>query len=347
MIEYLDPASTGGQLTREEALFTNQKLREIRSLPRGAAFESPDVADDDYADGRVAAETIRRLRAAKEHAGSSGKPFFIVSGFVRPHLPFSAPKKYWDLFEPATLPIAAHHNLPADAPKVAGKRGGEIAAYKPVPEDPQTPFSEALQRQLIHGYYASTAYMDAQVGKVLDELDALGLFESTIVVLWSDHGYHLGDHGIWTKHTNYEQATRIPLLIHVPGITKPGSVTQQLTETVDLYPTLADVAGLPAPIGPQPISGLSLKPILQYPDDRIRDHAFHAYPNAKLGRAIRTDRYRLVEWKTPGQPPESGEMELYDYSSDPHELRNLATDQPQVVQQLLAILNRYPEAVPR
>lgn len=347
VIEYLDPASTGGQLTREEALFTNQKLREIRSLPRGAAFESPDAADDDYADGRVAAETIRRLREAKEHAGSTDKPFFIVAGFVRPHLPFSAPKKYWNLFDPATLPMAAHQNLPADAPKVAGKRGGEIAAYKPVPEDPQTPFSEALQRQLIHGYYASTAYMDAQVGKVLSELDALELFDSTIVVLWSDHGYHLGDHGIWTKHTNYEQATRIPLLIHVPGITKPGSITQQLTETVDLYPTLADVAGLPAPTGPQPISGLSLKPILQTPDARIRDHAFHAYPNAKLGRAIRTDRYRLVEWKTPGKPTESAELELYDYSSDPHELRNLATDQPQVVQQLRAILNRYPEAVPR
>jgi iduronate 2-sulfatase len=185
------------------------------------------------------------------------------------------------------------------------------------------------------------------VGRVLDELETLGLYESTIVVFWSDHGYHLGDHGIWTKHTNYEQATRIPLLIHVPGITRPGSVTQQLTETVDLYPTLADVAGLPTPTGPQPMSGLSLRPVLQDPDARIRDHAFHAYPNAKLGRAIRTDRYRLVEWKTPGQPSESAEVELYDYSSDPHELRNLATDQPQVVQQLRAILNRYPEAVPR
>lgn len=347
VVEYLDPASTGNQLTREEALFTNQKLREIKTLPRGAAFESPVADDGDYADGRVAAETIRRLREAREHAQTTNEPFFIVAGFVRPHLPFSAPKKYWDLFDPADLPMAAHQNLPEDAPKVAGKRGGEITAYSPIPENPSTPIPEALQRQLIHGYYASTAYMDAQVGRVLDELEALGLYESTIVVLWSDHGYHLGDHGIWTKHTNYEQATRIPLLIHVPGITRPGSVTQQLTETVDLYPTLADVAGLPVPTGPQPISGLSLRPVLQNPDARIRDHAFHAYPNAKLGRAIRTERYRLVEWKTPGQPPESAEIELYDYESDPQELRNLASDHPEIVQPLRAILSRYPEAVGR
>lgn len=347
VVEYLDPASTGNQLTREEALFTNQKLREIKTLPRGAAFESPVASDDAYADGRVAVETVRRLREARENAQSTREPFFIVAGFVRPHLPFSAPKKYWDLFDPADLPVAAHQNLPADAPKVAGKRGGEITAYSPIPENPAAPIPEALQRQLIHGYYASTAYMDAQVGRVLDELEALGLYESTIVILWSDHGYHLGDHGIWTKHTNYEQATRIPLLIHVPGITRPGSVTQQPTETVDLYPTLADVAGLPVPTGPQPISGLSLRPVLQNPDARIRDHAFHAYPNAKLGRAIRTERYRLVEWKTPGQPPESAEIELYDYESDPQELRNLASDRPEIVTQLRAIVSRYAEAVGR
>lgn len=347
VIEYLDPASThGGQLTREEALFTNQKLDAIRSLPRGVAFEAPTADDDDYADGRVAAETIVRLQAAKLRRETKGTPFFIVAGFVRPHLPFSAPKKYWDLYDPNQLPLPAFEQLPENAPAVAGKRGGEIAAYDPVPEDRAASFTSSLKQQLIHGYYASTSYMDAQVGRVIDELDRLKLQENTIIVFWSDHGYHLGDHGIWTKHTNYEQATRIPLLIVAPGVTQPNTVTGQLTESVDLYPTLAELANLPKPAGPQPINGLSLVPALRDPKTRIRDHVFHAYPNAKLGRAIRTDRYRLVEWKTPGANPESAELELYDYEIDPDEKQNIASDQPLVTASLRTILQTYPEAAP-
>jgi iduronate 2-sulfatase len=342
VIEYLDPASTeGGQLTREEALFTNRELGRIRSLPRGAAWESPEAKDDDYADGRVAAETVRRLEAAQQR----GTPFFIAAGFVRPHLPFSAPKNYWDLHDPAKLPMPAHEELPADSPKVAHKRGGEIAAFRPVPEDPATKFSAELQRQLIHGYYASTSYVDAQIGRVLDALDRLDLARRTIVVLWGDHGFHLGDHGIWTKHTNYEQATRIPLLIVAPGVTPPGSSTRQLAESVDLFPTLAALAGLPAPGGPQPIDGVSLVPVLRDPTARVRDHAMHCYPKEKLGRAIRTERYRLVEWKKPGAPADRAETELYDYQSDPYETRNLSRERPDVVQHLSAILATQPEAV--
>ena len=347
VIEYLDPASTqGGQLTREEALFTNQKLDAIRSLPRGAAFEAPIANDDDYADGRVAAETIVRLQSAKQRRETEGTPFFIVAGFVRPHLPFSAPKKYWDLYDPNQLPLPAFEQLPENAPAVAGKRGGEITAYDPVPADRAAAFSTSLKQQLIHGYYASTSYMDAQVGRVIDELDRLKLQGDTMIVFWSDHGYHLGDHGIWTKHTNYEQATRIPLLIVAQGVTQPNTVTSQLTESVDLYPTLAELAGLPKPGGPQPIDGLSLAPVLRDPKARIRDHVFHAYPNAKLGRAIRTDRYRLVEWKTPGANPESAELELYDYETDPQETRNVVRDQSSVTESLRKILYAYPEAAP-
>ena len=128
---------------------------------------------------------------------------------------------------------------------------------------------------------------DAQIGVVIDELDRLGLADDTIVVLWGDHGFHLGDHGYWTKHTNYEQANRIPLVIVAPNVTKPGSVTRQLTESVDLYPTLAELAGLPAPAGPQRIDGKSLVPVLRDPQARVRDHAFHVFPKEKLGRAIR------------------------------------------------------------
>jgi iduronate 2-sulfatase len=339
VIEYLDPASThGGQLTREEALFTNQKLDQIRSLPRGAAFESPEADDVEYADGRVAAETIKRLQNAT-------KPFFIAAGFVRPHLPFSAPKKYWDMHDPAKLPMPTFEKLPADSPKVAHKRGGEIAAYDPVPERDDV-FDPELQRRLIHGYYAATSYVDAQIGKVIDELDRRGLADNTIIVLWGDHGFHLGDHGIWTKHTNYEQANRIPLLVIAPGVTKPGSSTRQLAESVDIFPTLAELAALPSPAGPQPIDGRSLVPVLKDPATRVRDHAYHCFPKQKMGRAIRTERYRFIEWKKVGAPSDTAELELYDYTADPQETQNLAAKQPEVIKQLRAILSTYPEAQP-
>ena len=220
VIEYLDQESTdGGKLTREEAYFTNQKLGQIRSLPRGAAFESPEVEDKEYADGRVAEETIKRIKNAKKN---SKRPFFIAAGFARPHLPFSAPKKYWDIYDPKKLPLPTHEDLPKKSPKVAGKRGGEISNYKPVPIDRNAIFPEALKRDLIHGYYASVSYVDAQICKVLNAVDQLELTSNTIIVLWGDHGINLGDLGIWTKHTNYEQANRIPYIISAQVSTRQG-----------------------------------------------------------------------------------------------------------------------------
>jgi len=344
VVEYLDADSTdGGKLTREEALFTNQQFGNIRSLPRGAAFESPVANDTDYADGRVAEETILRLRSAKERIAKKGTPFLIAAGFARPHLPFCAPKKYWDLYDPAMLPTPKNQSPPVDAPQVALKRGGEIVAYKPVPENGE--IDSKLQRQLIHGYYASTSYVDAQIGKVIGELTRLELADNTIIVLWGDHGFHLGDLGIWTKHTNFEQATRIPILVIAPGVTAPNSSTAQLAESVDIFPTLAELAGLPAPKGPQSIDGISLVPVLKDPKARVRDHAYHAYPKGKLGRAIRTDRYRFVEWKPIGGAADQAEYELYDYQEDPHETKNHAASQPSVVAELKAKLAAYPEAV--
>lgn len=344
VIEYLDPESTdGGLLTREEALFTNQKLGQIRSLPRGAAFESPTAKDDDYADGRVANETIVRLRAAKERREKDGTPFFIAAGFVRPHLPFSAPQRYWDLHDANKLPLPEFRDLPKNAPAVAGKRRGEICAYKPVPENGGIDVD--LARQLIHGYYASTSYMDAQIGRVTSALEALGLTDNTIVVLWGDHGFHLGDLGIWTKHTNYEQANRIPLIMAAPGIANANTSTKQLAESVDVFPTLAELAGLPKPQGPQPIDGESLVPVLKDPSARVRDHAYHAYPKATLGRAIRTERYRLVEWRGPKDA--AAVYELYDYELDPLERENLAAKQPDTVAELKAILAKHPKPMGR
>lgn len=357
VIEYLDPASTrGGQLTREEALFTNQRLGEIRTLMRGSVDESPEVPDEAYADGRVAAEAAKRLRDAKVRREAEGTPFFLAVGFVRPHLPFSVPQKYWELHDPATLPLPQTEGPPVGAPDVAGKTGGEITAYYPVPQNADgADFPESLKRRLVHGYYASASYVDAQIGKVLAALDALELDSSTIVVLWGDHGFHLGDHGYWTKHTNYEQATRIPLLVVAPGITEGGSSSHWPVGTVDLFPTLAELAGLPAPAGPQPVDGTSFLPVLRnLPGDRTAmampsrtPHAFHVFPRGKVvGRAIRTERYRLVEWKEPGADPETAKLELYDYGSDPDETRNLAANLPDRVAELRAILAAYPEALP-
>ena len=339
VIDYVLQESTGGKLTREEAYFSNQKLAEIKSLPRGAAWEIADVDDDAYADGRIAREGIERLRGYKK----SGQPFFLALGFTKPHLPFCAPKKYWEKYDRKTLPLASYTKPPAGAPAYAGKTLGELNQYKPVPQDP--PLSEEMTRTLIHGYYAALSYMDAQVGRVLDELDHLDLTEDTIVVLWGDHGYHLGDHGAWTKHTNYEQANRIPILIAAPGVTQADAASSALVETVDLYPTLCELAGLEMPPGPQPMDGKSVVPILTGSAKSIRTHAYHCFPKGgKLGRAIRTPRYRLVEWKPFGSDRDP-EYELYDYQEDPLETENLATSQSEVVKELAGLLSQHPPAV--
>ena len=235
---------------------------------------------------------------------------------------------------------------PQGAPPYAGKHGGEISNYDGIP--PNGDVDDKTARQLIHGYYASMSFTDAQLGRVLDELDCLDLSKNTIIVLWGDHGWHLGDHGMWTKHTNYEQANHIPLLMVAPGVAKPGT-TRQMTETVDIFPTLTELAGLPKPAVPQPIDGLSLVPVLKDPSLSLRDHVYHCFPRGedRLGRAIRTERYRMVEWKKPGAPPETADIELYDYQAAMPESENLAGKLPDVVKELRAILARHPEAQPK
>ncbi len=343
VIEYVDPASKKEGLTREEALFSNREWGYSRSLPRGSAWESPDVADDAYADGRVAARAVDRLQALKSR---SGQPFFLAVGFARPHLPFSVPQKYWDLYDEGKLPLPSLTTRPEGAPPYAVKYGDEIDQYAPLPEKvTEEPFPDSLTRKLIHGYYAAVSYVDSQIGVVLDELAALDLDENTIVVLWGDHGYLLGEMGMWTKHVNYELANRIPLVIAAPGAGRPGSHTAQLTETVDIYPTLVELAGLPAPQVQQPFDGLSMVPVLSDAETRIRDHAYHCFPRGgRLGRAIRTDRYRLVAWQEIDNNTGPVEYELYDYQNGFMEVNNIADEQPAIRDSLKAILARYPEA---
>ena len=348
VVEYLLPESTeGGKLTREEAYFGNIKSAlPHRQLARGAAWERVDVPDNAYADGRVATEAIRRLAEYR----LSGERFFLAVGFARPHLPFTPPRKYWDLYDAATLPLAANPHPPKDAPPYALKRLGELDQYAPIPLQP--PLPEQLQRTLIHGYYAGVSYADAQIGRVLDALDQDRLAQNTIVVLWGDNGFSLGTHGDWTKHTNYEEANRVPVIVAGPGVAR-GAGTKAFLETVDLYPTLASLAGLPAPQGPQPIDGVSQSAVLADPAHaKARDHVYHAFPRPRpgrgewLGRAIRTERYRLVEWRPADGSDAPAELELYDYATDPNETANQAAAHPEVVAQLREILARQPAARP-
>ena len=308
--------------------------------PRGAAWEAADVPDDAYRDGQLANEAIARLQSA---AANPQSPFFLAVGFLKPHLPFCAPKRYWDLYDRAAFPIAPLSALPDGAPDFAGHPSGELRRYSAIPDE--GPLSPDLQRTLIHGYHAAVSYTDAMIGKVLDSLDALALTDKTIVVLWGDHGWHLGDHGLWCKHSNYEQAARIPLIIAGQGIATGRSPA--LVESVDLYPTLAALANLPAP---KDLDGTSFAPTLRNPATPTKAHILHTFPRQKnlIGRALRTAQHRLVEWKIPGAPADSAQCELYDYDTDPSESQNLASSQPETVATLRAILNSsYPESKPQ
>ncbi len=308
--------------------------------PRGAATECADVPDNTYPDGLIADEAIARLRAAK---AKPGEPWFIGVGFLKPHLPFVAPKKYWDLYKRDVFPLPTLKVPPIGAPEFAPTTWGELRQYTDIPE--VGPLDDAKIRLLIHGYHAATSYMDAQVGRVLDALDQLGFAKNTIIVLWGDHGWHLGDHGMWCKHTNYEQAARIPFIVVAPGVAKPGAKTGALAETVDIYPSLCELAGLPAPQG---LDGASFVKALKSPSATTKEAVFHVYPRGKLlGRAVRTARYRLVEWKEIGAPSDTAVFELYDYEADPAETKNLAADKPAIVAELRAILAKQPEAKPQ
>lgn len=286
---------------------------------RGPAVGAPDVADNALFDGKLADHAIERLKALKDRQ----EPFFMAVGFHKPHLPFVAPKRYWDLHDPKKFQLSEVRSLPEGAPGFTGNGSGELRQYQDIPQ--QGPMPDELARNLVHGYYAAVSYMDAQLGRVLAELDRLGLRESTIVALWGDHGWHLGDHGIWCKHTNFEQAARSPLIISAPGMNTAGRKTGALAEFVDVYPTLCELAGVPLPPG---LEGTSAVPVLKDPETKWKSAAFHQYPRnirgqgQGMGHSVRTERYRLTEWTVAGK--DFSALELYDYQADPEERVNLA-----------------------
>jgi len=281
---------------------------------QGPAFEGPDVPDNAYPDGLICDRAIEELRRLKS------KPFFIAAGFNKPHLPFNAPKKYWDLYSPADIQLPSRNEWPENMPRMAGSDWGELRAYTGIPR--KGPVDDTTLRMLIHGYYACVSFLDAQVGRLLDELDRLGLADNTAIVLWGDHGWKLGDYGAWCKHTNMELDTHVPLILSVPGQKNAGASTRALVEYVDVYPTLAEACGLDIPAQ---CEGLSLLPLLENPVRPWKTAAFSQYPRgaANMGYSMRTDRWRYTEWISRGSG-EILERELYDHAAGDVASANLA-----------------------
>ncbi|MCB9920663.1 MAG: sulfatase [Planctomycetaceae bacterium] len=296
---------------------------------RAVATEVVDLDDSQHIDGAITDQAIRALRDLAQ----GDQPFFLAAGFVRPHLPFVVPRKYWEMYDRNNIRLATNSFLPCGAPAVAfgnRSRGGfyELCDYMDYADAP-SPFDEALteiqQRELKHGYFAAVSFIDAQIGRLQDELERLDLNQNTIVVLWSDHGWKLGEHRGWCKQTNYEIDARVPLLVRAPGVSANGQQSSSLVELVDVYPTLCDLAGLPIP---ESLEGISLKPLLDDASAQVKDAAFSQFPRLHelrnhMGYAVRTDRFRYIEWRD-RTTHELVEMELYDHANDDDENTNVA-----------------------
>ncbi|MCA1807954.1 MAG: sulfatase [Lentisphaerae bacterium] len=298
----------------------------------GPAFEAADVPDDAYHDGKDALAAIAELRELSK----LDRPFFLGLGFHKPHLPFNAPKRYWEMYDREALPLAVNPFEPNGVTEFSLTNFGEMRGYFGIPKEGDIP--EDLARDLIHGYCACVSYMDAQLGKVLDELKQLGLWDNTVIMFWGDHGWKLGEHNSWSKHTNFEVDTRAPLLARTPAMKAEGRTTNELVEFVDMYPTLCELCGLNIP---DHCEGDSFAPLLDRPNLSWKKAAFSQYPRKGImGYAMRTDQYRYIEWReTDSQAVRA--RELYDHSKDSQENVNLID---QVNESLIDALSRQLRA---
>ena len=301
-----------------------------------------DVPDEAYFDGRVAERAVEVLKELQDQS------FFLAVGFWKPHSHFNAPKKYWDLYDPAEIKLPENRLPPKNVPEIALHNGQEILrSYKNLPKQYPT---DHQAREMRRGYYANISYMDAQVGKVLDELDRLQLRDNTIIVLWSDHGFHLGENSLWAKTSNFELDARVPMIISTPQFNRKQS-TESLVELLDIYPTLTDLCRLPSPDN---LEGKSLVPILKHPQAKVKpvaltQHCRPAYPphgqNPKaMGYSIRTSRYRYTEWRD-FRTLNVVATELYDHHSDPRETNNVINDakaglRRQLARQLNSVISK-------
>jgi iduronate 2-sulfatase len=301
-----------------------ENIRGGESAGRGPAFEAPDVPDNAYEDGAQADLAIAQLTKFKQ----SKNPFFMAVGFRKPHLPFNAPKKYWDMYNEKDMQLANNPFLPKGATEFTPYNFEELRNYYGIPKD-QALFSDELSRKLIHGYYACVTYIDTQIGKLLSELDRLNLRDNTVIVLWGDHGWKLGEHGMWCKHTPFELDCHVPMIFSAPGMKQRGIRTSAFSEFVDIYPTLCELCGMELP---DHLEGDSLVSLFNQPDRQWKNAAFTMWPKknrtnpqkAIIGYSIKTEQYRYTEW-TKASSGKVLAKELYDHHSDPNENENIAS----------------------
>jgi arylsulfatase A-like enzyme len=309
--------------------------------------ESADVPDERTVDGKMTVRGIELL----DQLSKNEKPFFLAIGFKKPHLPFVAPEKYWNLYKRENIKIHPFQKYALHSPDFAYHNSGELRNnYVDIPAE--GPIPDEKQKELIHGYYACVSFIDAQVGKLVARLDTLGIRENTIIILWGDHGWHLGDHAMWAKHSNFEQATRSPLIFSAPGISG-GIHSNSPTEFLDIFPTLCEFAGLDLP---NHLEGVSLLPIMQNPEATVKEYAVSQYKRTSAGislegYALRTKRYRYVEWlpeayKYGTQFYNENDVvarELYDYENDPMETISLidSSAYKNVVDQMRQYMKEY------
>ena len=283
------------------------------------------MSDDHYIDGIVANESIRVLG----ELAVNKDPFFLAVGFRKPHLPFNAPKKYWNLYKKEEIQMPKHGSHPMNSPDWATRSWNELEGYTDIPVDGK--ITKAKARELRHGYYACVSYIDALVGRLIAELERLKLEDNTIVLLYGDHGFHLGEQGLWTKANNYELSTRVPLIVTAPG--QPKGNSHALVELVDVFPTVCELAGLAVPSS---LEGRSFLPLFRKPNRKWKTAVFSQYPRSfegnrhsrhgdVMGYAIRTNKYRFVQWQN-WTTKVVVARELYSLLDDPHEMKNIVNE---------------------
>ena len=341
-----------------KAVFARTRMREdetpddwYKYVIRGFSVEAPDVPDSTLYDGQVADRALQVLReiADQQRAAPAGEaqPFFMGVGFLKPHYPFIAPKKYWELYERSEISIAENNFPPRNAPPISLQvHWPEARAQSDVPNTGA--ILPEQQREMKHGYFACISYVDALIGRLLDELERQNLADNTIIMLWSDHGLSLGENSIWGKLTNSEMSTRVPLVVIDPRKGGAKGHSAGLVELVDMYPTLCDLAGLPPPSHlegtsfvplmrqpERPWKSAAFSQIFRYPFENYRVHplaidtplGYREYPReGAMGYSMRTDRYRFSLWHVTDQPDDILGLELYDHKVDPAENVNLASD---------------------
>ena len=345
-----------------------------RGLASGPAYEAGDVSDERYVDGYNTRLAIADLKEIVEE--ENGKPFFLSLGFSKPHLNWVSPKKYWDMYDREKIPLAKQTNAPENGATMGLHASFELRTRAGIPKI--GPIDKELSTTLMHAYLACVSYVDAQIGLMVEAIDEAGIRDNTVIIVWSDHGWHLGDMGVWGKATNYEIATRVPMMIWTPDMKARGQKTDALVELVDMFPTLCELSGVPTP---KHLEGHSFVKLLDDPKLDWKKAAFSQYPNPALrewaanplsaemretffgplikevedgiikqqgdkwdrekfekhlmGYTMRTDRYRLVAWKDV-RNPESDPVfvELFDHETDPNETKNIATENPDLVDKL-------------